>query len=377
MNRRKLLTTNQKGWTLVELMLVAAMIGIITPAMTTLFIKVSQGMAADEMHTQLKTGNQQMLNRIHINLSASRHFFMGDTSGVSFQAALSILSSAPPTIAGDETLAQPQTSVSDSLGASVSDFEPGFIGNAILFGAYDAPETIINASGQAVIYLNSPMTVSGTFGGVTAIDSAGTPKTLIVDLYRFYYYYQTTQISHPIRGVTCTGLVEWQSIRFADAFELEDIADPVLQTNICHWLAEKGVTAGWDPSQTDPSQAFVTFGTSGAVALFAGQAGTYKIPQEQSLVLTRVSSGILSNGFGYGICPNTIGWKDSPPIAVPQYAPTPTTAGAPFPGGFEIGVGGVSAGRKVLVRAAWVAKGASPKVEYNDISMVNAVRDVW
>jgi type II secretory pathway pseudopilin PulG len=376
MNRREPSTTDQGGWTLVELMLVVAMIGIITPAMTLLFFKVSQGFAADEMHTQLKSGNQQLLNRIHINLSASKHFFMGDASGVSFQNALSILASAPPTILGDETLAQPQTSVSDSFGASVSDFEPANIGNAILFAAYDSPETIINAAGQAVVYQNSPMTISGVNAGITVVDSSGTPKTLILDMYRFYYYYQTAQIPHPIKGVTLTGIVEWQSTRFCDAFELEDISDSTLQTNICHWIASKGVTVGWDPSQTDPHQAFVTFGTTGAVALFAGQAGAYTIPQEQVILLTRVTSGVLSTGFGYGICPNALGWKNAP-IVVPQYAPTPTASTVQFPGGFEIGVGGVSEGRKILVRSAWVAQGGSPKIEYNDISMVNEIRDVW
>ena len=368
------LKLNDRGWTLVELMLVTAMIGLITPAMTRLFVVVSQGFAADEMHTQLKTGNQNTLNRIHVRIGASKHFFMGDTSGVSFLSAVSILSTAPTTLAGT-TLAQPQTSVTGAFSYAVTDFEPTFIGNALLFGAYDAPETFTQSGSTPVSYQNSPMTLTGV------LDSAGTSRTIIIDMYRFYYYYLTSQISKPIAGATCAGLVEWQSIRYADAFEIEDFyVDNTFQSNLCHAIATNGVTAAWDPSQTDPNNAFVTFGTSGAVAFTPGLGiASFKIMQEPmggTRVLTKVSSGMLSSGFGYGVCPNTRYWQDAP-IKVPLYAPTPSVATSKFPSGFEIGVSGVATGRKILVRSALVAKGAAPKVVYNDISMVNDIQDQW
>lgn len=366
---------SEGGWTLIELMLVMAMIAIITPAMTYLFAKVTQGMASDEMHTQLQLGNQALLNRIQVRMAANRHFFMADTSGgVSFLTRLN-LSTAPSTLAGT-TLSQPQTSTTGSLSPNVSGFQPTFVGNALLFGAYDAPQTIFyNTAGTAPkIATAVPMTVTGA----SVTDMNGEQQTIIVDLYRFYFYYLTSQVTKQLYDTTAYSLIEWQSVQFPDWTEIVNYNDSVLQGNILAMLKASGLTTAWDPTQTDPSQAFVTFGGASygtASTGVTGVNGTYTIPMETYYNVTKVQPGILSTGFRYGISPNSANWK-SAPVQVPLFA---TGAGA-FPSGFEVAAGSNSSGRQVMLRSVWVAEGANGgkvRAVYNDINMVDEIADNW
>ena len=366
-----------------ELMMTIALIAIITPAITFLFAKVSQGMAADEMHSAMQAGNQTMLNRIHVRMGGSKHFFFGDQSGVSFVSRLDF-STAPATVAGT-TLPQLQAPVSGvfSLSVSWSGFSRADVGNALLFAAYDTPETITKPVAHAtpIIYLNSPMTVN--CAGVT--DQYGTTKTIIIDLYRFYYYYLTKTGVKNLYDGQDYNLIEWQSIRYADYFQIQDYGsaggggDNTLEANIMACLASQGISIAYDPSQSDPSQAFVSFG--GAVG-YGGSPGSavtltnYTILNETTTNLTRVTAGILTNGFRYGVSPNTINWKNCP-VQIPLYA-TVMAAGTEFPNGFEVATGGNSSGREVMIRSVWVAEGASnPRAVYNDINMVDYIRDIW
>ncbi len=201
---RQSLRLTEQGWTLVEVMLVTAMIAIITPAITFLFLKSSQGFAADEMHTQLTRGNEYMMSRVENRLSANKHFFQGGGgNGISFVNAISFSAGAPATVAGTQ-LAQAQTSVTGSLdpaATTLTGFQPSFIGNSMFFAAYDSAQTF-GWGANAVSF--APMTVSGV--GVS--DGAGTPMTFIIDIYRFYYYYLTPAI-HALpksQGVSTYGL---------------------------------------------------------------------------------------------------------------------------------------------------------------------------
>lgn len=382
-NRPQLpLRLSEEGWTLVELMMTIALIAIITPAITLLFAKVSQGMASDEMHSALQTGNQTMLNRIHVRMGGSKHFFFGDQSGVSFVNRLSIPSS-PATVAGT-TLPLLQAPVSGvfSLSVSWSGFSRANVGNALLFAAYDTPETIINAGSAPKIYLNSPMTVNCS-NAVTGQD--GSPKPVIIDLYRLYYYYLTKSAVKNLYDGQDYNLIEWQSIRFADYFQIQDYGsaggggDNILEANIMACLASQGISIAYDPSQSDPSQAFVSFG---GVVGYGGSPGnavalaSYTIPMETTTNLTRVTAGILTNGFRYGICPNTNNWNKCP-VQIPIFA-TVAAVGTEFPNGFEVAAGGNSSGREVMIRSVWVAEGGNgPRPIFNDINMVDYIRDIW
>lgn len=363
------LRLDEKGWTLMELMIVVALIAIVTPAITYLFVKMSQGMAGDEMRNQLQSLNSQTQLRIHERIEGTRHLMQGDSSGASFLAAVTLGMAAStktnyPILAGSKlAVAQPPVTVGSaslSPGTAVAaDF-----GNSLLYGAYDSPQSIANVSYPAPI---TAYASSITYSGGA---NKGMPATLVIDLYRFYYYYLTTSNTHPIPNVTTYRLVEWQSIQYADYFEINAFNDNVLQTNVIKWLVtQKSITNAWDPTQSMPVSAFYTLDNNGNAN---NVTAAVTIQEAQALILTHVSSGILSNGFGYGIAPNSANWP-SATATVPLFA----VANGNFPGGFEVGITGNATGRSVLTRLVVSAKGASPMVISNDVTMVHNVRDLW
>src|SRR5581483_10008686 len=318
---------SEKGWTLVELMIVTALIGIITPAMTLLFMKVSQGFAADEMHTQLKTLNEQTLLRIHDRLLGSRHMYQDDAnhSGVSFIAAVSLTGTAPAVLAGSRPSdSQPSTIVSLSPNSGSL---PASFGNSLFFAAYDTPQTVALAGGGATTF-SAPITVSGA--NVTYSIYAGSlPATVIVDVYRFFYYYLTQTNAKKIPGVNTYNLIEWQSIQYADWYEINNTytQDGGLGQAVVNYLTKTGpanfpggpITMALDTSQVVPSTAFYQLANG---SYPASPVANPVITQYTWTNLTRVSSGLLSNGFNYGISGNTANWGAAP-LKVPLF----TTAG--------------------------------------------------
>jgi type II secretory pathway pseudopilin PulG len=375
---------DEKGWTLVELMLVTALIAIITPAITYLFAKVSQGMAADEMHLQLQSLNEKTMLRLHEKLITGRHLFHADSSGVSYLGCVTrgmsanTLSKYPVLTGSQLPIVQPA--------AGTGSFSPGLavaadFGNSVLVGGYDTPQTfgtlIYNA--PATAFYNTTANSYVTYGA----SNGGGPATQVIDLYRFTYYYLTSQNNKTPPGVPTYGLVEWQSVQYADANELGNISDSTLESNVINWLATPGnvspndptyaITGAWDPTQADPN----SYATESAFYTLSGgnlnpAAWPVAIQEGYVTYLSYVSSGLLSNGFFYGISPNSSLWSNVP-ASVPEYA----TASGSFPGGFEVGISGNAAGVQVMLRSLLVAKGSAPEVVWNDQTMVDNVRDVW
>ncbi|HVZ80147.1 MAG TPA: type II secretion system protein [bacterium] len=356
----------QGGWTLVELMLVVALIGLVVPPMTLLFIKVGQGMGADEMHNQLKKLNEETNLRLHIRLLSNKHMFQNDASGVSYFSKVGLGTGAPATISGTH-LAMTQPSTVSSFSPSSGSI-PASFGNSLFFAAFDQPATFGTQSYVA------PLTVKGasiTYGA----SNGSLPATLLIDVYRFYYYYLTTS-THPLTGVQSYGLVEWKSIQYADFYELSNIGDSTLKSRAISWIANAGnfsggpITWAWDPAQSNPANAFYNLTTAGGF----GVAGATIIAQSNGCnYLTKTPSGILSGGFLYGICGNNSSWKDKPPPTVPIYA----TASGNYPGGFEVGIMGKGAGVQVLTRYLTVAKGNAPRIVWNDLTTIHNTKDVW
>jgi type II secretory pathway pseudopilin PulG len=369
--------SNEAGWTLIELMLTVALIGIITPAITFLFIKMTQGMAADEMRNQMVTLNESTLLRIHERLLSSRHMCQNDTSGTAYQAAVvagmtSLTTTNYPILTGSLLpLSQPTTTFSP-LGATKADF-----GNSLLFGAYDTSESLYSTwGGTPKVNYIAPVTVTGA----TIKDSNNNLYTMVIDVYRFYYYYLAAPIQAVNRPVTCYKLIEWQSIQYADYTELTGITDTTLQTNVRNFLlapanfpSNVAISNAWDPNQATPSTAFYTI-TGTAINLVGG--ATPIITEAQCKPVTRISSGILSNGFTYGVCPNSSSVK-SCPVTVPGFCTAPASSAIKFPGGFETGISGSSQGMELLVRSVLFAKGASPLPIVNDSTIISNIRDVW
>lgn len=354
---------SEKGFTLIELMISITVLALITPAMLLLLSKTRQAFAAEEMHMQLRSINEQTVNRIHLSLGSNRHLYEGG-SGVSFVGLAQFVAGTPPVLGGSQLPINMQTS-SGSLSPNSPGFVPGNIGNSLFFLAYDAPQTYVPGGGQPVSISFAPATL-------TAVNQNGVTQTAIIDLYRFYYYYLTPTDPHNGPALPAYSLVEWQSIQYADYSEVSGISDGVLMGNVSQGLLNLGIKDLVDPTATAPASLFYDLQTGG---VYPKPNTTLKIAPYRYSYLTKTpyGTGILSSGFLYGISPNSALWtqQTAAPAKVPEYASASTT----FPGGFEVGLSGTTAGREIMLRSVLVAKGAAPKVEVDDMNTVVEARD--
>jgi prepilin-type N-terminal cleavage/methylation domain-containing protein len=370
--RRLKALLSEKGFTLIELMLVVAIMGIITPAITLIFLKSQQGMAADEMHGQLKNANEQAMDQIHERLSTGARLFVNDGFGSLLLNQVNRTGGAPAPVTQSQL---PQIENNDSLSAGVSGFVAADIGNEIFFAANDSTQTIVNSTTRATTIYPCPATFTNL------VDSASVTHTVVLNLFRFYYYYLTPVNSHGPAGVTTYQLVEWQSQPIADYNELNGISDATLLSNAVSALEKPvvttsgpfavytgGVSYSWDDTATNPVTSFyqLQIGSPNQVA-----QTSVSLLQAQYNNLIYVTAGVLSNGFKWGIPPNSSQWGTS------QQVPIWATASGSFPGGFEVVVAGNGAGRQVLVHSVLVAKGAAPQVAVNALTSITSVRDVW
>ena len=373
MNPLRRLRLNQKGYTMIEIMITTAIIGIVTPAITFLFLRMSQGMAGDEMRTQLQNLNTNTMLRVRDRLLANRRLLLDDGSGISYISKIAMSSTAPPVMVNSRPASIDPSGSFSGVTATARDF-----GDSLFLAVDDSPTTIAGKAYNAPITASDPsITWSTPVVPPPTPNPAPVPAPSVIDVYRFYYYYLTTLNAKAIPNATTYRLVEWRSVQYADYYELSNIPDPVVQQSTVAWLATANhvdpsnptytLTNAWDPTQDDPNQAFYTLSAAGAIT---GPTGTPTIPESDWSYMTHVTSGILSNGFSYGIAPNNPTWYGVP--SVPAYG----AVSVAFPAGFEVGVTGNAEGRQVLIRSLLVAKGASPMIIHNDMTTINAVRDI-
>ena len=200
-------------------------------------------------------------------------------------------------------------------------------------------------------------------------DATSSTHTVRIDIYRFNYYYLTSENPKTISDKQSYCLVEWRSVVYADYKELMDIQrDSVQRANTVKELVNQGISYCWDPFAIDASAAFFSMGSDGSITPNPG----HTIQKDKHKILTDIRTGIMGSGYKYGISPNTSGWGRAPAV-VPQYA----SASGNFPGGLEVIVIGSSMGRKVLVRTVLVAQGSMASIIGNDQALVCSVHDVW
>jgi prepilin-type N-terminal cleavage/methylation domain-containing protein len=364
----------QRGWTIIELMMVVAIVGLITPALLILFSYCYQGMAAAEMHLSLKAMNEQIMLHLHERMNSNKHMFQNDTTsgGLNFLPQIQFGSAplpAPITLLPEK---QSGTTItfSPKAGAVASEY-----GNCLFYAAADTPQTI-----NGKVY-TAPVTVTGV------TDGSGKLVTLNLDVYRFYFdYLSTAGALKKIPTMTSYWLIEWQSVQFVDAFELNDIfaADPTLGPNVVTWLTTganfasgQPLTLAWDPSQTQMAAAATV------TAFYTLSGSAMSTSPNQSILaqnytpLSCTNSGLISP-FNYGISGNYSNLAgDPPPPNVPMYAAAPSTLATAFPGGFEVGLEGASGGMQVLIRSLLIAKGNSKGIIWDNETSVSSARDVW
>ncbi len=373
---RSRLFRREQGYTMIELMMVIGILGVITPALLLFFQNYTQSMAADEMRSQLQSLNQNTFLRLHERLGMCRHMFQGSAAGgISMISNLQFSATAPATVTGS-AMAVLQSNSSQSFANAV--INSNLIGNELLFATYDSPQNIGNQR------YNAPLTTTGGAGGVIVTDSAGVTVPMVVDVYRFWFYYLAANpTNRGPKDFKTYRLVEWESTQMADAAEINNMPDTVLAGNVIKWLVAGGdantnttysIRLAWDPHQNSDANAFYSLNTNGTLTALAA---TQPVTEATWQYITRVNQGILSGGFRYGIMGNTWSGATPPALGTKNVVPILATPNGLFPGGFEVGLSGNDQGREVLFRSMLVAEGATKLPVYNDETSVVNFFDVW
>ncbi len=371
-----------KGWTMIELMLTISIMGLLVPTLTQLFTICYQGLSEVEMHLQLKQTNAMMALHFHEQVNSSKHMYQNTAGATAIINSLSIVASgapAPATFSGSPSTYQLATAQS---GATVS-FDPAYavaseFGNALFYADTDRSMYVKGVSYTA------PLTISGS----SVTNSGGYPCTVNLDIYRFYFdYLSSAGDMKPISGVTSYWLIEWQSVQFADAFEIQDLANAdsnnVLEKSVVNYLVSQGMTLAYDPTQAgltmvDGSGAVTGWSFYTLAAGSVPQSVTsLTVPMANWYPLSRMNSGAIAS-FNYSIPGNYAALGTSPSAPkIPAYCTASSVPNA-FPGGFEVGIKGSSGGMQVLTRCVLVAQGNNKSgLVWDDTTSVNNARDIW
>ncbi len=321
-----------RGFTLVELLMVIAIIGIITPVLVTLLSIVTQGFTGYEAQMQLRKTNQKALNRVYLRLSSCKRIFTN--SDTAFLNKVS-LTGCPALLTGSKL---PVIDGSGTLTVGTTNFTAACVGNSLLFANNESSEVL-----------------NGT-------------DTVRVDSFRFNYYYLTAVNPKSIYDKESYVLMEWRSVKYADANQLITMGNTAKRINVIKDLYNKGIIYAWDPSAASAAQAFYNLSPAGSFAV----SGSHSITRYKCESLTAMTTGVVFGGYRYGVSANSSGWAKAPKT-VPVYG----LASAKFPGGFEAAVVGSSAGRQVLVRSVLVAQGSMRGIMGDDMQIVCSARDLW
>jgi len=350
----KFISTNNKGLTLVEVIVTLAIFLIIVPVITVVLTTVTKGFTSFEASNTLKKTNQNTLNRIYLRLSECKRIFpdMPPSGSSNSKEYIDIIS----TTDRPDILANSKLSVIKDDG-SVNPGTPQFVfantGNSLLFANYDSIST----------------------------------TTMKIDLYRFNYYYLTSDNPKSIRVSKSYRLVEWISIQYADYYEIDSITDGALKSKVIAGLVDSGIIYAWNTSDvyadtSGSTKTFYRLAKTGPTSGNINPQPNHIIEKYQYTILTEMATGIMGGGYGYGISGNSVNRNSagtvisylwSAPKEVPQYGIT----SGDFPGGFEVVIVGPASGRKVLLRSVLVAQGSMPGILADDQLVLCSARDLW
>ncbi|MDD5687164.1 MAG: prepilin-type N-terminal cleavage/methylation domain-containing protein [Elusimicrobia bacterium] len=336
----------RKGLTLIEVIISLAIFLIIVPGVSMLLINVTRGFTSFEVANTLKKTNQETLNRIYLRLSECKRIFDNSPTGNDYSTRIdtSTVAGCPKGLS-DSHLPKIEEGAIVAPGTLVS--SPTSVGNSLFFATNDSAKSVFDAVNNI---------------------------THTIDVYRFNYYYLTSDNPRSITDRQSYRIVEWRSVLYADYYQLMNIPLASRTETIKGLVAPpNNVVYAWNASEEVSSVAFWTLDGAGNMTPIVNP--TYKIPKFQCKVLTEMITGIMGSGYKYGISPNSsvpTVWARAPKI-VPQYA----IAAGNFPGGFEVVIVGNPGGRKVFLRSVLVAQGAMAGILGDDQLVLCSVRDLW
>jgi prepilin-type N-terminal cleavage/methylation domain-containing protein len=336
----KIKPDNEKGMTLVEVIMAVAIFSIVLPLVSVFLMKITTGFAMYDMRSELRRVNQQTNNRIYLRLTACKRIFETATGGAAYLGKLT-LTGCPAVITGSVL---PVIQETGSMVLGDPDFVASSVGNSLFFAVND---------------------VTPILTGI--VDSHAVSGTVRIDTYRFYYYYLTQIAAKSIDGKISPKLTEWQSGLYADYNQISNISDATKKANTINALIAQGITYAWDTTQTGISTTFYSL-SGGAATLVA----SHSIVKAGYTNLTSMVNGSMGSNYSYGYSPNSSGLT-SPPKKVPIYA----TENGLFPGGFEVMITKQSAGRMVLIRTVLVSKESTHSTVGDELTNVTCTRDLW
>jgi hypothetical protein len=317
------------------MIMAVAIVGIITPMVLSLLMTVLKGFTGYEAAVQLRKNNQASINRIYLRLGSCKRMFENETVAANNYLTRISLTGYPTLLAGSKL---PTISETGVLNIDSPTFVSANVGNSMFFVSNDS-SSVLSDTG-----------------------------TVRIDLFRFNYYYLTSDNPHPLYDRESYLLVEWRSIQYADYNGLVRITTAAVQQSAVKELVASGINYAWDSSAVATNAAFYNLTTGGAMV----SVPAYTIENYKCTTLTSLLTGIVMGGYKYGISANSAGWAKAPKT-VPKFA----TANVKFPGGFETAVVGHSSGRQVLMRTVLVAQGNMPSIIGDDILLITSVRDLW
>jgi hypothetical protein len=334
--------TNKKGFTITELMITVTITLIIIPILIVLFISTNKNFIIFEAASTLKQANQNTINRIYVRLGRNKRIFQNTVNDNAFLAKVDL--SGSPSVMGGSVLALVKPS--GSFSSVSADFDSSAFGNSLFF-AYNIAPAILE--------------------GIETDETGSETQTVRVDLYRFLYYYLTPDDAPSFAGRQAYKLVEWESNVYADCEQIERISNSAKESNVVNALVTGGMDYCFYTSQSDVLNAFYKL-ESGQLTLDAA----HEISKNKYQILTKILTGMLGQGYKYAISPNTSGMPNIRKT-VPVYA----VATGNFPAGFEVGIAGLSAGRRVLIRNVLMAQTGIGSFATNEMSVISSSRDIW
>lgn len=320
----------QRGFSLVELMITSAIVGLVATVLIPLWGHVQQFMTSSEALVILKQTTLGDMRTIQRELEC-RLFFHG-ISGAPFLARVD-MTGLPPLLNQSRL---PNAYGIGSVAMAVGGASHSYGGNMLFMLQSFAPSTI-------------------TGGGFD----------LKINKSRFILFYITEDPLKQIGGFPRKGLLEWKSVPYIDYEDMISLP-PNIRSQVGTALYAEGLRYAFDSSALNPSTAFYDLGAAGGVSLNAG----HLLVKSELVTLSKAVTGQTLSGYQVGICPNT-----DPSMGIKMVVPQFQNVRGGAPSGFEVFAGGPPEARQVLVRLVMVAAGGFPRILAHEQSTVTIVRD--
>ncbi len=331
-----------RGYSLTEVVVAAALIGLLFLGFTPIFNLARRAMVGNEAKTALKSLSESVTTRIDGNLREARRVYVrritnwpanSPATVVDDYSAFVDLTGCPPAISGSQMHTRASTET---------------VGNVLFFAKQLPPLQVVTGS-----------------------------TTTAVGVLVFYYYYVSISPGGRAFGNGLERhLYEWKSVPYLEWGQLTRIADAGIQAAVIEALRLQGGWRAYDVSQPLLDNAFYNLTGGGTLTVDPG----HHIQRAAVTPLTTGINGRTLSGFSISVSPNT---ADLPGGTFKYVVPT-TTFGTNWvgnsPSGFEVTNNGQNKSRGATllrVRLVLLAQGPFDPFITREGVIASTVQDVW